>query len=217
MKDLFDELKEAIVKGDCKKTRMITKNMIKKGISAQEIINKGLRAGLDFVGTKFTEGEYFLTDLMLSASAASSCFNVLKPNFKKAKTQFLARVIIGTVEGDIHDIGKNIVIAMLRAIGFDVIDLGVDVSPEKFLKAIVKRKPQILGMSALLSTTMPSMEKTIDLIKDNGLRKVIKIIVGGGPVTEEYAREIDADGYGRDATEAQVLAKRLMEELREYA
>jgi 5-methyltetrahydrofolate--homocysteine methyltransferase len=210
--ELLEKLKEAIINGDEKKTRILTKDLINKGIDVQEIIDKGLKHALDTVGNKFANGEYFLTDLMLSASAASSCFNLLKPLFKKVKTEFLGRIVIGTVEGDIHDIGKNIVIAMLRAIGFDVIDLGVDVSPKKFLDAIVKYSPQILGMSALLSTTMPAMERTINLIKDNKLRDKIKIMVGGGPITEDYARKIGADGYGKDASDAQVLAKKFIEE-----
>ncbi|MBS7609457.1 corrinoid protein [Candidatus Bathyarchaeota archaeon] len=173
-------------------------------------ILEAMRKGLDDVGRKYEEGEYFLMELILSGLMASEVAALLKPYLRAQTRQSMGKVVIGTVEGDLHDIGKNIVATMLSAGGFEVIDLGVDVTAEKFVEAVEKEKPDILAMSVLLSIGLPHMAEVIRRLEKVGLRNRIKIMVGGRPVTEEYARQIGADAYGSDAIEALRIAQEWM-------
>ena len=164
--------------------------------------------GLDEVGRKYESGEYFLMELILAGNLASEVTNMLRPYLKAKRKISRGKVVIGTVEGDLHDIGKNIVISMLSSAGFEVIDLGVDVSAEKFIDAVKKEKPDILAMSCLLTVGLPHMREVIEKLKEEGLRDKVKVMVGGRPVTPEYAREIGADAYGADAVDAVNIAER---------
>jgi len=172
---------------------------IEAGIPAYEAIMEGMAKGMDIVGRKYEEGEYFLAELIMAGETMKEGMKILEPYLKAGDIPKLGRVVIGTVEGDLHDIGKNIVVTLLSASGFDVIDLGVDVTADKFVEAVKQYKPDIVGMSALLTTTMVNMKKVIEALKEAGLRDSVKIIVGGAPLTEEFAKEIGADGYAPDA------------------
>lgn len=181
----------------------LVKEALEAGCGVLDIIERGLTPGMREVGEKFEKGEYFLPELLLSADIFSKAMNFLQPLIEKGAAQTRrGRVVIGTVKGDIHDLGKNLVAVMLRVDGFEVIDLGVDVPAEKFVEAVRRYSPDIVGMSALLTTTMLEMRNVIDALKAAGLRGKVKVIVGGAPVTEEYAKEIGADAYARDAVEA---------------
>lgn len=164
--------------------------------------------GLDEVGRKYESGEYFLMELILAGNLASEVTNMLRPYLKAKRRISRGKVVIGTVEGDLHDIGKNIVISMLSSAGFEVIDLGVDVSAEKFIDAVKRENPDILAMSCLLTVGLPHMREVIEKLKEKGLRDKVKVMVGGRPVTPEYAREIGADAYGADAVDAVNIAER---------
>jgi 5-methyltetrahydrofolate--homocysteine methyltransferase len=164
---------------------------------------------MNIVGTKFKEGDMFVPEVMMSASAMNAGVDIVRPAVKSEDIKSAGVVIIGTVQGDLHDIGKNLVCMILRSAGFEVIDLGVDISPEKFIDAINKYNPTIIGMSALLTTTMPEMKNTIDAISNANLRENVKIVIGGAPVSREFAEEIGADGYGDDAIAARDLCMEL--------
>lgn len=214
MQSLLEELSRAVLDCDLEKVENLTKRALLMNIDPLIIIEKGLAEGIKKVGDLFEKGEIFLPDLMMSAEAMKAGINILEPILKrKKKTRtFLGKVIIGTVEGDIHDIGKNIVATMLEANGFEVIDLGVDVSTEKFINKVKELKPDILGMSALLYTTLPKMSEVIEALKKEGLRDYVKVMVGGAPVTNEIAKKIGADAYGENAISAVREAIRLMKE-----
>ena len=203
----FEDLRQAIVEGNTKTSRAISKKIAENPKDIELAIDDGIKKSLDIVGDRFSKGEYFIPDIMLSVLAANASFKVFKPFFKKETGKSVGKILVGTVEGDIHDIGKNIVIAMLQAAGFEVIDLGVDVPPSKFVAGIKRTKPDVVGMSALLSTALTTMEKTIKEIESEGLRGRVKIVVGGGAVTPEFAKEIGADAYGMDATDAPKITK----------
>jgi len=174
------------------------------------ILNVSMASAMKEVGRLFEEGEYYVPEMLISARAMQAGLAVLKPHLVQAKVESAGKVVIGTVKGDLHDIGKNLVGMMLEGAAFEVVDLGVDVSPEKFVEAVCAHQPQIVGLSALLTTTMPGMRTTIDALKSAGLRKQVKIIVGGAPVTEPFAKDIGADGYSPDASRAVTLAQSLM-------
>ena len=165
-------------------------------------IIQSMREGLSKAGRKYEEGEYFLSELIMSGIMAQELSKMLKPYIQSSRNQFLGKVIIGTVKGDLHDIGKNLVSTMLSSAGFEIIDLGVDVSTEKFIGAVEKENPDIVAMSCLLTIAMDEMKGTIDVLKQTGLEKKVKVLVGGRPITLDFAREIGADGYGSDAIEA---------------
>lgn len=191
----------------------LVREALDAGCSPLEVIEGGLRPGMEEVGARFERGEYFLPELMLSAEIFNRVVgeHVLPLLGGSLGGGSLGRVVIGTVRGDIHDIGKNLVATMLRISGFEVIDLGVDVAPERFVEAVREHEPDILGMSALLTTTMLEMRNVIEALKAAGLRDRVKVIVGGAPVTEEFAREIGADAYARDAVEAVEVCKKLLQ------
>lgn len=191
-------------------TIKIVKDALESGLKPLEIVD-ALSKGIREIGDMFGRGEIFLPELMMAASIMKACMDILSPLLSKSDVSvMLGRVVIGTVKGDIHDIGKNIVRALLQANGFEVIDLGFDVGPEKFIETIKEYKPNILAMSALLTTTISEMRKVIEMIEKSGLRKQVKIIIGGAPTSEEYAKKIGADAWGSDANDAVVKVKLLL-------
>ncbi|MBS7642907.1 MAG: corrinoid protein [Candidatus Bathyarchaeia archaeon] len=197
--EILARLRDCIVNFDIDGIKDAAREAIEAGIPAYEAIMEGMAKGMDIVGRKYEEGEYFLAELIMAGETMKEGMKILEPYLKAGDIPKLGRVVIGTVEGDLHDIGKNIVVTLLSASGFDVIDLGVDVTADKFVEAVKQYKPDIVGMSALLTTTMVNMKKVIEALKEAGLRDSVKIIVGGAPLTEEFAKEIGADGYAPDA------------------
>jgi len=201
-------LSEAVIKGDQNKALEITKAAIAEGMAPAKILNDGLIAGMNVIGVRFKNNEVYIPEVLIAARAMKTAMEVLEPKLVEAGVQPLAKAAVGTVQGDLHDIGKNLVVMMLKGAGFDVVDLGVDVSPQKFVDKIKEINPKVVGMSALLTTTMPAMEKTIQAIKAAGLK--VKTMIGGAPVTQAYADRIGADGYSADAASAVDLAKALI-------
>ena len=201
---------EAILEGNMRGTGELVQEALAAGLDAGAILQDGLIAAMSEVGILFEEGEYFVPEMLVAARAMKAGLAILQPLLVDADVEPVGQVVIGTVSGDMHDIGKNLVGMMLEGAGFKIIDLGTDVSPEKFIEAIKSNGVDIVGMSALLTTTMPAMERTIKAITEAGVREQVKIIVGGAPVTAEYAQEIGADGFAADASQAATLAKRLV-------
>ena len=207
----YDALAEGIVKGDENVVESEVNKALNEGAEARDILVKGLIGGMSVVGERFKTGEMFLPEVLMSAHAMHSGLDIVKPLLAKAGQKAMGKIVMGTVEGDIHNIGKKIVCFLLEGNGFEVIDLGVDVKAKVFAQAIEEHKPNILGMSALLTTTMLNMGSTIDVLKEKGLRGRVKIIVGGAPITEEFAKSIGADGYALEAGSAVELVKKLVE------
>ncbi|RME96480.1 MAG: cobalamin-binding protein [Verrucomicrobia bacterium] len=203
----YQALAEAVINGDDKTARAITEKALAEGADPLALVNEYMVPAMDEVGRRFECNEYFVPELLLSARAMKAALELLRPLLVKSGQQSAGRVVIGTVKGDLHDIGKNLVAAMLEGGGFEVIDLGVNVPPEKFVEAVREKDAQIVAMSALLTTTMPSMKTTIDALKEAGLRDKVKVIVGGAPLTEKFAQEIGADGYSETAPGAVALAR----------
>ena len=201
-------LADAVIKGDQNKALEITKAALAEGTAAKDVLDNGLIAGMDIVGARFKKNEVYIPEVLISARAMKMAMEVLEPELVKAGVEPVGKLLIGTVQGDLHDIGKNLVAMMLKGAGFEVIDLGVDVEPEKFVEQAKAAKAQVVGMSALLTTTMPGMEKTIKALKDAGIP--IKVMIGGAPVTQDYADRIGADGYAPDAASAVDTAKSLV-------
>jgi len=206
----YDALAEGIMKGDANAVETEVNKALNEGAEARDILVNGLIGGMSVVGGRFRAGEMFLPEVLMSAHAMHKGLAIVKPLLAKAGQKAMGRIVIGTVEGDIHDIGKRIVCFLLEGNGFEVMDLGVDVKAEAFAQAIEEHKPDILGMSALLTTTMVNMGKTIDLLKEKGLREKTKIMVGGAPVNEQFAKSIGADGYAPEASSAVELAKKFI-------
>ena len=207
MADL-NALSEAVINGNQALAFEITKAAISEGLSPADILNKGLVAGMDTIGERFKNNEVYIPEVLIAAYAMKAAMAVLEPKLIEAGVQPLAKAVVGTVKGDLHDIGKNLVAMMLKGAGFEVIDLGVDVSDEKFVQKAKETKAKLIGMSALLTTTMPSMQKTIIALKAAGL--TVKTMIGGAPVTQNYADKIGADGFAPDAASAVDLAKALI-------
>jgi 5-methyltetrahydrofolate--homocysteine methyltransferase len=201
------EVKEATLAGDQGRVSALTKQAIDEGIEADRIIQEGLIGAMVVVGKEFGEGKIYIPEMLIAARAMKSGLEVVKPLLVGGKIKSIAKVVLGTVKGDLHDIGKNLVGMMLEGFGVEVIDLGVDVSPEKFVEALKTHQPQFVGMSALLTTTMTAMEVTIKALEESGLRQNVKVLVGGAPVTQAFANEIGADGFGSSASEAMDLIK----------
>ncbi|HML75964.1 MAG TPA: corrinoid protein [Anaerohalosphaeraceae bacterium] len=201
-------LSEAVIKGDQKTAVEITRQALSEGMPPASILNEGLIAGMNVIGVRFKANQVYIPEVLISARAMKMAMEVLEPKLVEAGVKPLGKALVGTVQGDLHDIGKNLVAMMLKGAGFEVIDLGVDSSPEKFVAKAKESNPQIIGLSALLTTTMPAMEKTIRAIKDAGLSA--KTMIGGAPVTQAYADKIGADGYAPDAASAVDLAKSLL-------
>jgi corrinoid protein of di/trimethylamine methyltransferase len=206
LKQLFD----AVLAGDAKAARCVTEAALAEGFDPLKLVHDYMAPAMDEVGRRFECNEYFVPELLLSARAMKTALELIRPKLVAAGAQSAGRVVIGTVKGDLHDIGKNLVAAMLEGGGFDVIDLGVNVSPEKFVATAKERDAQIVALSALLTTTMPSMKTTIDALSNAGLRQQVKVLVGGAPITQKYADEIGADGYSENAADAVNLVRRVM-------
>lgn len=195
----YDGLVEAIQRGDAAGTENLVKTMLEKGRSPEQIIKNAVVVALDIVGKKFSAGECFIPEMLVAAKASQKGLDILRPLLVEGDYQAIGKVAIGTVRGDLHDIGKNIVSMMMEAAGFEVMDLGVDVSPEKFVEAVNTFDPDIVALSCLLTTTMESMRATVDQLNGAGLRDKVKVIIGGPPTSDEFANKIGADHYGEDA------------------
>ncbi len=200
---------KAVEGGRKKIVDQLVKEALAEGVKAEVILNEGLVVGMTNLGEMFKNGEVYVPEVLVAARAMKAGTDILKPLLASENVQSLGKVAIGTVQGDLHDIGKNLVGMMLEGSGFEVIDLGVDVAPEKFVEA-VKNGAQAIGMSALLTTTMPMMKAVIDMLNAEGLRDQVKVLIGGAPITQEYADQIGADGYSTDAASAAELAKKLI-------
>ena len=200
----------ALIEGEDDIVDELTQAAIERGVEALTVMDDGLIAGMALVGIKFRENFIFVPEVLACARAMKAGMKHIEPILSAAGVKPLGKVIMGTVKGDLHDIGKNLCIMMLRGAGFVVVDLGVDVSPDDFIEAVERERPQLMGMSALLTTTMPNMGKTIDAFVDADLRDAVKIMVGGAPVTPEFAEDMGADGYGKDAMACVAIAKRLI-------
>ena len=201
-------LADAVIKGDQSAAVEITKAALEEGTPAKSVLNEGLIAGMDVIGGRFKKNEVYIPEVLIAARAMKMAMEFLEPELVKAGVKPIGKCLIGTVQGDLHDIGKNLVAMMLKGAGFEVIDLGVDVNPDKFVEEVKAQGVQVVGMSALLTTTMPGMEKAIKAIKDAGVSA--KIMIGGAPVTQGYADKIGADGYAADAASAVDIAKTLV-------
>jgi corrinoid protein of di/trimethylamine methyltransferase len=202
------QLYESVVSGDAKKTQALTQQALAEGVDPLKLVNDYMVPAMDEVGRRFEANEYFVPELLISARAMKAALEIIRPLLTARGDQPLGRVAIGTVKGDLHDIGKNLVGSLLEGGGFEVIDLGVNVTPEKFIATINEKKANIIAMSALLTTTMPSMKTTIDALKQAGVRNKVKVLIGGAPITQKYADEIGADGYSENAVGAVALAKK---------
>ncbi|MDY0219923.1 MAG: corrinoid protein [Desulfobacterium sp.] len=203
----FNTMTEKLVTCDAEGLLLIVQTALDEGVAAQDILTKGLIAGMDVVGEKMENGDMFIPEVLMAAHAMGKCVTMLKPLLAEGEATDGVSVIIGTVKGDLHDIGKNLVAMMLESSGMTVHDLGVDISPEDFVAKITETNAKIVCISALLTTTMPMMKRTVDAIRESGLRDKVKIMVGGAPVTQTFADEIGADGYAPDAGSASKLAK----------
>ncbi len=204
LKQLYD----SVVSGDAKATQIITKEALDAGVDPLKLVNEYMVPAMDEVGRRFEANEYFVPELLISARAMKAALELIRPLLIARGDKPVGRVAIGTVKGDLHDIGKNLVASLLEGGGFEVIDLGVNVSPEKFIETVNTKQANIVAMSALLTTTMPSMKTTIDALKEAGVRGKVKVLIGGAPITQKYADEIGADGYSENAVGAVALAKK---------
>jgi 5-methyltetrahydrofolate--homocysteine methyltransferase len=207
---VLEEIIQAVINGDKGKVVELTQKGLSDGLDPLVIINQGLVAGMDIVGPRFKNGEMFIPEVLQSAASMHAGMDVLKPRLKGKGVEFRGTIILGTVEGDRHDIGKNLVGMMLEAGGFKVVNLGVDILAEDFVDKAVEQKAQVIGLSALLTTTMPAMKEVIEILKEEGKRDKFKIIVGGAPVTQKFANDIGADGYAPDAASAVELCRKLL-------
>ncbi len=207
----LNQLSQSVIEGNAGEVERLTKEFLSGGIEPKDVLNSGLISAMNVVGRKFKDGEYFLPEVLLSARAMKVGMEILKPELSRTGVEPVGKVVIGTVKGDLHDIGKNIVASMLEGAGFQVIDLGVDVSADKFINAVRENSANILGMSALLTTTMVSMKDVIQSLQENNLRDSVEVIVGGAPLSEKYAKDIGADGYAPDATSAATLCKEIVQ------
>jgi 5-methyltetrahydrofolate--homocysteine methyltransferase len=210
MEALFEKLAEKLIAGKQEEVNNLAQEALDKGAAARDILDKGLLAGMDVVGKRFKAGDMFIPEVLLCARCMHGAMDILRPFFSEGDAAGVGTYLIGTVEGDLHDIGKNLVSMMLQGAGFKVIDLGTNISAQQFVEAVKEHKPDILGMSALLTTTMPQMEETIQALKEAGIRDQVKIMAGGAPVTQSFVNEIGGDAYGANAASAVEKAKELL-------
>jgi 5-methyltetrahydrofolate--homocysteine methyltransferase len=208
--DLLQQMSEELQQGNAEQVALLTGQAIQRGIKPKEILDRGLIAGMSVVGEKFKCHDIFLPDVLMSAKAMYAGLDLLKPLLIAAGIPSIGKVVIGTVQGDLHDIGKNLVGIMLKGAGFEVIDLGKDVPPEKFVETAISEKADVIGLSALLTTTMPVMEKVIEIARQRGIHGRTRIVVGGAPLSSEYARQIGADAYCFDGVKAVECIKGFM-------
>jgi len=207
MAEDLGKMAELLIAGKVEEVGNMTKEALDAGMDPDEVLNKGLIAGMDVVGQRFKACDMFIPEVLRSAKAMSAGMQHLRPVLAEGDTKRAGTLVIGTVEGDLHDIGKNLVGMMFEGAGFNVVNIGIDLKPEVFVEAVKEHKPELVGMSALLTTTMPKMGETINALKEAGVRDQVKIMVGGAPVTEEYAKEIGADLYGANAASSVDKAK----------
>ena len=210
MQTILQTIYQAVVEGDRQAVTEQVRTALMEGLEAQVILNQGLVAAMAEVGSLFEQGEYYVPEMLVAARAMQAGLAILKPELVAADIQPVGRVVAGTVRGDLHDIGKNLVCMMLEGAGFAIDDLGSDVTPEKFVEAVLAGSVDLVALSALLTTTMPNMKATIKALEEAGLRGQVKVIIGGAPVTQAYADQIGADGYASDASRAVRLAQTLM-------
>lgn len=210
MSQLFEQISECVVEGQTKKVVSLVEQAISEGIAPKDIINEGLLAGMNEVGILFKEGELFVPEVLVSSKAMNAGMELLKPLLKQGDITRRGKVLLATVKGDLHDIGKKLVGMMLESSGYEIVDLGVDVAPEQIVEAAKEQEPDIVGMSAMLTTTMMAMKDTVENFKESGLYDRIKIMVGGAPVSAKFAEEIGVN-YAGDASAAVELANKLME------
>lgn len=210
MAEILSDISSSVIEGDAVKVLSLVQSALAQGMAPQDILDHGLLKGMDYVGARFKKGEMFVPHVLLSSKAMQGALEILRPLLAAAGSKTAGTVVIGTVKGDLHDIGKNLVVIMMEGAGFTVHDLGNNVQPEAFVQAVKKYQPQLLGMSALLTTTMRSMENTIQALKNAGLRDQLKILIGGAPITTEFANQIGADAYASSAPAASEMARRLI-------
>ena len=208
----FEGLADGVIKGEIERVADLTRKAVEEGTDPMEIINKGLMKGMNVVGERFKAGEMFVPEVLMSAKAMTAGMEIVKPLIVGGGLPSKGKVILGTVKGDLHDIGKKLVGMIMESAGIEVIDLGTDVAPEDFAASIKEKEPDVIGMSALLTTTMLAMKDTIEVLEEEGIRGKVKVIVGGAPVTKDFADEIGADGWAPDAVSAKDLVLKLMEE-----
>lgn len=207
---ILEDLAAVVIKGEADVVKNLTEEALSQNISAEEVLNSGLVSGMNVISKQFKNNEIFIPEVLVAARAMKAGMQIIRPLLAEANVEPLGKVIIGTVGGDLHDIGKNIVSMLLEGAGFEVVDLGADVTKEKFLEFAEKENPDVLGMSALLTTTMVFMKDMVQSLEESGLKDKIKVIVGGAPITQSYADEIRADGYAPDAASAVDLVKSVM-------
>jgi 5-methyltetrahydrofolate--homocysteine methyltransferase len=209
MEELFEKMAEKLIAGKEEEVKSLTQEALDKGAAARDILDNGLLAGMDVVGQRFKAGDMFIPEVLLCARCMHGAMDMIKPLLAEGEAVGMGTFLIGTVEGDLHDIGKNLVSMMLQGAGFNVIDLGTNITAQQFVDAVKEHQPDILGMSALLTTTMPRMEETIQALKEAGVRDGLKIMAGGAPVTQDFVEKIGGDAYGANAAAATEKAKEL--------
>jgi len=210
MSTIYEELATVVIEGDSKQASALVQQGLAEGLTAKEILDNGLIVGMGEVGARFKRGDMFVPEVLMSAEAMQAGLQVLRPLLASSGAKLIGKVVLGTVKGDLHDIGKNLVGMMCEGSGFEVIDLGFNVPPERFVDAVKEHKPDVVGLSALLTTTMRAMGYTIKALEEAGLRESVKVMVGGAPVDAEFAQRIGADGYGSNAVAGQELAQQLV-------
>ena len=211
MKDLLERMATELIAGNEAEVKRLTQEALDKDLPAREILDNGLLAGMDVVGKRFKAGDMFIPEVLLCARTMHGSMDILKPFLSEGDAAGSGKVVIGTVEGDLHDIGKNLVGMMLRGAGFKVVDLGTNIKSQEFVAAVKEHNPDIMGMSALLTTTMPKMQETIVALKEAGIRDQVKVMAGGAPVTQDFVDKIGADAYGANAASASEKAKGLIQ------
>jgi 5-methyltetrahydrofolate--homocysteine methyltransferase len=210
MSEILEQISTAVIEGDLGEIVDLTEDALDDGLSADQILNEGLMPGMDHVGAEFKAGNMFVPEVLRSAKTMQNAMDILKPLLAESGVKMVGKVLLGTVKGDLHDIGKNLVGMMCEGAGFEVKDIGKDVAPEDFVEAVKEFEPDVVGMSALLTTTMRAMESTIKVLEEAGLRDKVKIMIGGAPVTQAFADQIGADGYASNAASASELAKKFV-------
>lgn len=210
MSELLERLSTTILEGDSEKSPKLVQKALDQGLTPKSILDDGLVVGMNEVGVRFKRGDMFVPEVLMSAEAMQSGLDILRPHLVASGVKLIGKVVIGTVKGDLHDIGKNLVGMMCEGAGFEVVNLGFNIPPEKFVEAVKSHQPDIVGMSALLTTTMRAMGYTIKALEEAGLRDTVKIMVGGAPVDRAFAERIGADGYGSNAVAASEQAKRFV-------
>jgi len=210
MTEIMSQISRCVIEGKAEEVKGVTEKALSSGASGQEVLDQGVLPGMDYVGVQFRKGEMFVPEVLLSARTMQAAMDILRPLLEETGARLAGKVLLGTVKGDLHSIGKNLVGIMMQGAGFEVIDLGIDVAPETFVQAVREKKPDIVGMSALLTTTMQMMPLTINALEEAGVRDKVKVMIGGAPVTQEFADNIGADGYSSNAAGAADVARRWM-------